>query len=169
MRQTIGATWVFQVVIIFTLIFAAYIALTINYSKSFRIKNEVISIVEKSQGFTDDGIRLVNNYLLSSGYRTMGKCKASTDAITYGVFDLSLDTATNSAEKAIEGKDYFYCFTKYSNYHSYFNTRAYYRVSLFFRFDLPVIGDLYTFDVDGQSSEIDATFDQAELNRWNHD
>ena len=76
MRQTIGATWVFQLVIIFTLIFAAYIALTINYSKSFRIKNEVISIVEKSQGFTDNGIRLVNNYLLSSGYRTMGNVKA---------------------------------------------------------------------------------------------
>lgn len=169
MRQTIGATWVFQLVIIFTLIFAAYIALTINYSKSFRVKNEVISIVEKSQGFTDDGIKLVNNYLLSSGYKTMGKCKLSTDAITYGVYDLSPDAASNSAEKAVIGKDYYYCFTKISNYHSYFNTRAYYRVSLFFRFDIPVLGDIYTFDVDGQSSEIDATFDQAELNRWNHD
>ncbi len=169
MRQTIGATWVFQLVIIFTLIFAAYIALTINYSKSFRVKNEVVSIVEKSQGFTDDGIKLVNNYLASSGYRTMGKCKASPDAITYGVYDLSPEAASNSAEKVVLGKDYYYCFTKIYVNHAYFKTRAYYRVSLFFRFDLPVLGDIYTFDVDGQSSEMDATFDQTELNRWNHD
>jgi hypothetical protein len=40
---------------------------------------------------------------------------------------------------------------------------------LFFKFVLPVLGDIYTFDVDGQSSEMDATFDQTELNRWNHD
>lgn len=169
MKQTIGATWVFQLVIIFTLIFAAYIALTINYSKSFRVKNEVVSIVEKSQGFTDDGIKLVNNYLQSSGYKTMGKCQLSTDAITYGVSDLSPENASNSAEKAVIGKDYYYCFTKIYVNHAYFKTRAYYRVSLFFKFDLPVLGDIYTFDVDGQSSEMDATFDQAELNRWNHD
>lgn len=168
MRQTIGATWVFQLVLIFTLIFAAYIALTINYSKSFKVKNEVLSIVEKSQGFTDDGIKLVNNYLSSSGYKTQGKCKLSNEAITYGVTTLDFNASANSAEKAQAGKNYYYCFTKISNYHSYYKTRAYYRVQLFFRFDLPVLGDIYSFDVDGMSSEIDATFDRDELNRWNH-
>ena len=167
MRQTIGATWVFQLVLIFTLIFAAYIALTINYSKSFRIKNEVISIVEKSQGFTDDGVKLINNYLSQSGYRTMGACKQKSDAIVYGVKNLDPSSASSSVERAQSGKEYYYCFSKYTNYHSYYTTRAYYRVTLFFKFDIPVLGDITTFDVDGQSSEIDATFDQDELNRWN--
>ena len=71
MKTTISGSWVFMLVILFTLIFAAYIALTINYSKSFRVKNEVLSLIEKNQGFTDNGVILINNYLSQSGYRTV--------------------------------------------------------------------------------------------------
>lgn len=167
MRQTIGATWVFQLALIFTLIFAAYLALTINYSKSFRVKNEVLSIIEKSQGFTDDGLKLVNNYLVSSAYRTTGKCSFSDAGIVYGVKSLDYEASTGVVERAEPNREYYYCFTKIANYHSYFKNRGYYRIKLFFKFDLPVIGDIYTFDVDGQTSEIDATFDSDELTRWN--
>ena len=168
MRQTIGASWIFMLVIMFTLIFAAYIALTINYSKSFKVKNEVLSIVEKSQGFTDEGIKLVANYLQNNGYKTMGHCKFFQDSVTYGVKSINVDQAPNSVEVAREGEQYYYCFTKFTNYHSYYTTRAYYRITMFFRFDLPVLGDLYAFDVDGQTTEIDATFDQEEFQRWNY-
>ena len=168
MRQTIGATWVFQLVLIFTLIFAAYIALTINYSRSFKVKNEVLSIIEKSQGFTEDGIKLVDNYLQASGYRTMGVCKNYIDSVTYGVTSIDVDHAVTGVEIAQPDKQYYYCFTKYSNYHTYYKTRSYYRITLFFRFDLPVLGDLYAFDVDGQTSEIDATYDQKEFQNWSH-
>lgn len=169
MRQTIGGTWIFQLVLIFTLIFASYIALTINYSKSFRVKNEVLSLIEKNQGFTESGIKLINNYLSQSGYRTMGSCKLQNDVVVFGVTSLDANSASSNVERAQGGKKYYYCFSKYTNYHTYFTTRAYYKVTLFFRFDIPVLGDLSTFDVDGQTSEIDATYDQAELNSWNHD
>lgn len=165
MRQTIGGTWVFQLVIIFTLIFAAYIALTINYSRSFRVKNEMLSIIEKNEGFTDNGVKLINNYLSQSGYKTVGSCKLQTDVVVYGAN--SIDPSSISIEKAQEGKKYYYCFSKYTGYHTYFTTRAYYKITLFFKFDIPVLGDLSTFDVDGQTSEIDATYDSKNLNDWN--
>ena len=165
MRQTIGATWIFQLVIIFTLIFAAYIALTINFSKSFRVKNEVLSIIEKSQGMTYDGVKLINGYLQSTGYHAFGKCAFQESAVVYGV--TSLDPVSPKVERMQEGKEYYYCFSKFSNYHDYFKTRGYYRVTLFFKFDLPVLGDIYSFNVDGQTSEIDATYDYQELNSWN--
>ncbi len=167
MRQTIGATWIFQLVIIFTLIFAAYIALTINFSKSFRTKNEVLSLIEKSQGMTENGVKLINNYLLSSGYTATGKCKSQEGFVVYGVKSLLSEQASSSVEKMVPGKEYYYCFTKYDSYHQYYTTRAYYRVTLFFRFDLPVLGDITSFDVEGQTSEIDATFDSRDLNNWN--
>ena len=167
MRQTIGATWVFQLVLIFTLIFAAYIALTINYSRSFKVKNEVLSIVEKSQGFTENGVKLINNYLASSGYKTMGTCHLKSDAVVYGVKSLDFNSVGSAVERAEYGQEYYYCFTKIVEKHAYFKSRAYYRVNLFFKFDLPVLGDLITFDVDGQTSELDVTFDQSELQRWN--
>ena len=167
MRQTIGATWVFQLVIIFTLIFAAYIALTINYSKSFRVKNEVLSLIEKNEGFTDNGVKLISNYLTQNGYKTMGGCHQLKDAVVYGAKSIDPNTDPAAAiEEAQPGKQYYYCFTKYTDYHSYFKTRAYYKINLFFHFNLPVLGDLHTFDVEGQTSEIDATYDSQNIKKW---
>ena len=168
MRQTIGGTWVFALVIIFTMIFASYIALTINYSRSFRVKNEVLSIIEKSQGFTNEGVSLINNYLSQSGYKTLGKCRKQTGQVVYGVKSISGMASSATVEKAQDDVYYFYCFSKVSSYHSYYKTRAYYRVTLFFHFDLPLLGDISTFEVDGQTSEIDATYDTKELKNWNH-
>ena len=167
MKTTISGSWVFMLVILFTLIFAAYIALTINYSKSFRVKNEVLSLIEKNQGFTDNGVILINNYLSQSGYRTVGKCKTQSEVVVYGAKTIDPSVgASNAIEQAQPGKDYYYCFSKYTNYHSYFATRAYYKINLFFHFDLPILGDLYTFDVEGQTSEIDATYDTNNLTEW---
>ena len=168
MRQTIGSTWIFQLVIIFTLIFAGYIALTINYSKTFRVKNEVLSIIEKSEGMTKNGVKLINNYLTQSGYKTTGKCPVQTGTIVYGVTTLSTEVSNGTVERAKADTDYYYCFSKYTGYHSYYKTRAYYKVNLFFQFDLPFFGKLSTFNVDGQTSEIDSTFDRDELKNWNH-
>ena len=168
MRHTMGGTWVFQLVLIFTLIFAAYIALTINYSRSFRVKNEMLSIIEKNEGFTENGVKLINNYLSQSGYKTTGHCKPQSDVVVFGATNIDPSVTTGSIEVAQPGNRYYYCFSKYTNYHSYFKTRAYYKITLFFKFDIPVLGELSTFDVDGQTSEIDATYDSEELNKWNH-
>ena len=70
MRESVGSTWIFQLAIIFILIFSAYLAITINYSKTFKVKNEVISILEKYEGLTDSSsgstsagsIAIINNY-----------------------------------------------------------------------------------------------------------
>ena len=39
-----------QLVIIFTLIFVAFISLTINYTRAFKTKNELVSMIEKYEG-----------------------------------------------------------------------------------------------------------------------
>lgn len=154
MRETIGSTWVFQLVLIFILIFAAYLALTINYSKSFRVKNEVVSIVERYEGFTDDAIKLVNNYLSANNYQAMGTCPDGW----MGAASLS-DTASSLVLDTSSSTKYYYCVNKISGYHSAYPDRAYYKIRLFFKFDLPVVGQISTFDVDGQTYELDHTYD----------
>ena len=47
MRQAIGTTWILQLVIIFMLIFVAFLSLSLNYTKAFKIKNEIITTIEK--------------------------------------------------------------------------------------------------------------------------
>lgn len=167
MRNAISGSWIFMLVIIFTLIFSAYIALTINYSKSFKVKNELLSLIEKNEGFTENGVKLINGYLSQAGYKTMGRCHPQNDVVVYGA--KSIDPQANVStvfEKADPAKQYYYCFSKYTDYHSYFKTRAYYKINLFFHFDIPVLGDLHTFDVEGQTSEIDATYDSNNLKDW---
>ena len=88
MRQAIGTTWVMQLVIIFMLIFVAFLALTINYTKAFKVKNELVTIVEKYEGIqTKSGgsIELINNYLSYNGYGTMKACETGY----YGVDNLN--------------------------------------------------------------------------------
>ena len=49
MREAIGGTWLTQLIIIFMLIFVAFLALSLNYTKAFKVKNEILSIIEKRE------------------------------------------------------------------------------------------------------------------------
>lgn len=158
MREATGSTWVLQIMIVFILLFAAYLALTINYSKSFKVKNETISIIERQQGFTEDAHRLVNSYLTSVGYNAMGSCDRNGE--WYGISSLE----NLKAELAVPGEKYYYCVQKINGYREQSSsTRSYYKVRLFYKFDLPVIGPMFTFNVDGKSLEMDFTYDEQYL------
>ena len=50
MRESIGGTWITQLVIVMMFVFVAFLALSVNYSKAFRVKNQMISIIEKYGG-----------------------------------------------------------------------------------------------------------------------
>ena len=68
MRHTIGGTWLLQLMILFILLFVGFIVLTLNYSRTVKIKNELINMFEKYEGINDSSVELANNYLLYTGY-----------------------------------------------------------------------------------------------------
>ena len=74
MRETIGNTFIIKLVIVFTLLFSAFLALAISYNKVFRMKNEVLSIIEKYEGINDTSLNVINNYFYSNGYTTTNGC-----------------------------------------------------------------------------------------------
>ena len=61
MRQSIGGSWLIGLMVLFILLFAGYIILTIDYNKSIRVKNEAISLVEKYEGLNGESITLVKD------------------------------------------------------------------------------------------------------------
>ena len=158
MRQAVGTTWTFQLVIVFILLFASYIALTINYSKAFKVKNEVISIAEKYQGFTNKGRIAINSYLVGSGYQSSGECRQGMIGATSMEGSGKYEYVDNTNQK------YYYCLEKITGYNNTYAYRSYYRVRLFFKFDLPVIGSINTFNVDGKTLELDVTYDSDFIN-----
>lgn len=146
MRQTIGGTWIFQLMLLFILLFAAFIILTLNYSRTVRVKNELIDMIEKYEGLNDESIELVNDYLNYTGQTTQGVCVDEGESNTgvYGAYDL----ASNELEEADPGVKYYYCVKKYNGA----NTTNYYQISIFYQFNLPIIGQAGSFEVRGTTS-----------------
>ena len=50
MREAIGGTWIFQIVIFFILLFTGYMCMSINHSKAFNVKNTIIKEIERAEG-----------------------------------------------------------------------------------------------------------------------
>lgn len=150
MREAIGGTWVTQLVIIFMLLFVGFLALTLNYTKAFKIKNEMLSIIEKQEGVTagDGGtISIINGYLKANGYSAQKACPEGS----YGVTDLnslSLEYRTSGSKK------YYYCVSKIEAPSTNHKDKSYYQVNSFFYFNLPLLGDVFVFSVNGSTSDI---------------
>lgn len=150
MREAIGGTWLTQLVILFMLIFVAFLALSLNYTKAFKIKNELLTIIEKREGLTqgDNGsIAIINNYLKANNYGVTKACEVGS----YGVADLNNNVAELVANRS---KKYHYCVTKIKSPSSNNEGKVYYNVNIFFYFNLPVLGDVFKFDVNGSTGDI---------------
>lgn len=168
MKSAVSSTWIYGLVITFILVFAGYLAFTINYSTAFKVKNEMITIIEKHKGMTNSignkvnsiivsgesvtanvgALQTINLYLLGKAYDVQDTCPTDHDYKWAGVKVLDTKNASEMIDNpAVEGKKYYYCF------YSPTGTR-FYKVRLFYRLDLPVLGDFFTFSVDGTTSEI---------------
>lgn len=52
MKESIGGTWLIGIVALFIVLFSAFMAYSINYTKAFRAKNGIIDLIEQNEGFT---------------------------------------------------------------------------------------------------------------------
>lgn len=147
MRQSIGNVWLIQIMVIFILLFAGYIILTLNYSKTIKVKNELVSIIEKYEGLNENSIELLNSYLLANTYVTTGSCAAH--AGVYGATDYSV----NELEPVTDPKaKYLYCVKKYKGA----KTSNYYQITVFYKFNLPILGYISSFTVKGTTGNFQA-------------
>ncbi len=162
MRDSVGSTWLFLIAITFTLIFAGFLVVALSYSRTYKEKNELTSIIEKYEGLTtkttygkkvDGSINVMNTYLRNNNYNRKGFCQKvdsvyeATDTVNkmYG-FDID-----GTPEIAQDNKKYDYCVLAMTNNET---CNTIFRVTLFFDFNLPVFGDLVKFRVSGQTNDI---------------
>ena len=162
MRESVGTATLFEMIIGFTLLFAGFLAVAINYNKGFKLKNETLNIIERYEGINDQSIQIINKYLDNGGYGTKGYC----DVGEYGVKDLTkkdyeLVNNTNQNTK------YFYCLNYFCKDKlckvSSKNNQIFYNVKLFFNFNLPFFGDLLTFKITGDTKGIKLYRDAQKL------
>ena len=73
MREAIGGTAIFQIVIVFILLFTGFMCLTINRSKAFNVKDKIIQTIQSYNGLTGEARVDIAEYLRESSYRTTGR------------------------------------------------------------------------------------------------
>ncbi len=79
MKESLSVTTIFQIVILFIVLFTGIMALTINNSTSFGVKDEIVSVIDFNEGNFLDGENL-NEEIVDSmqvnSYRNTGTCKS---------------------------------------------------------------------------------------------
>lgn len=149
MRESIGGAWLVGIVMVFIVLFTSYLALTVNYSKAFKVKNEIISLIEENEGLTDKTQEKIVKYLNSAGYYVYGKCSSYEEDYLDGAVNGKL----TGYERNGSSDKYKYCVYERSVENDTLN-RKYYRVTVFFKFDIPLLDEIFTFPVTGESKAV---------------
>lgn len=162
MRDAVGGAWVYGIVMVFTLLFAAFLALALTYARAYRMKNEMTSIIEKYQGITVTdalsgmgSVSIINHYLANNGYNAKGVCPVGT----YGTKSLTSTSLTPS-----NGKSRFYYCIGFEKNNPIGHCTYIFKVRVFYDFNLPILGQIRRFSVNGQTNELNlAYFNGTEL------
>ncbi len=141
MREAIGGTWLFNIVVLFVMLFTGYLCLAINYSRAYNVKNEIVDIIERENGYNDKAVKDIASYLTEIGYRTTGKCEE--------------DMIGNNSDKDFGVGENIYCYKaiKVGGEEDYAES-VYYQVEVFFQIDLPIFRDWFTFSIKGDSNQL---------------
>ncbi|MDE6284891.1 MAG: hypothetical protein K2M17_04025 [Bacilli bacterium] len=167
MKESISMTTLFQIVILFIFLFTAIMCLTINNANAFGVKDEIVNIIELADGKVfdpDDNSRLndeIVQAISDATYRTTGKCNANGDEdVGYIGYD-KLGNPVGDNEKAsicikevkvTDGiNDYLRQFLGDNFGDKDFRPGSYFRVKVFFQMDLPVVNQVYSMAIKGET------------------
>ena len=138
MREAIGTSYIFSIVIAFIGIIFLILIGSLSYSKAFKVKTKIIDIIEKNNGYDDNAVRTeIDNYLKTAGYTV-------TKANNRGTC-----STVNGKEAINTIKNYDYCVYRFKTVKGY-----YYHVTVFISFDIPVISSYLKIPVSGETRVI---------------
>lgn len=126
MREAIGGALLIKLVMVFIVIYVCFLAIAINYSITFRVKNQIINLIEAYEGY-DFAKPQIESYIASVGYYKTSVGNVSMDA---------------SCDKG-------YCIKELTS-----DRGKYYRVTTYVSFDFPIIGQITNFPVSGETKVI---------------
>lgn len=129
MKEAIGTSFVFTLIMTFVGILIFMFVSSIAYTKGFKVRNKIIDLIERHEGYTDEAVAEIDENLSSIGYRIVKKeCKPKR------------------GNQPIKKSDYNYCVYEYD-----VEKGKYYGVTVFIHFDIPLIGDFVEIPLYGES------------------
>lgn len=155
MRDAIGGAMTIQIILIFLLLINGYLAFSVNYTKAFRTKNQIISIIEQHEGLTKNAQQKIKTYLTKSHYNVSSNWFTRPEKKGYTCFDGGYcvkvtavdETGSNDPGNVYRG--------------------TYYSVITFVNIDIPIINKIFpmldVFQVKGETKTIYSSGTDSEL------
>ena len=74
MRDAIGQVFALQVILAFVILVNGYMAYSVNYTRAFRVKNQIIDIIEQYEGpYNDEALEKINAYIRQTTYNVQNE------------------------------------------------------------------------------------------------
>lgn len=157
MKESIGGTWIFMLVITLITFFTCFISISTNYTRTYNIKDKILTIITNKRGVNKNTIAEINDELRQIGYGGEGICP--NDSGCWFGFNKNNDDNLSGYAQGVN-----YCIkrnvvvskkddgtTSGAIGHP---ARNYYSVAVFFNIDVPLIGDIFALTVEGETSII---------------
>ncbi len=175
MKEAIGGTWLFGLTITFIALFTTFVSVTTNYSRCYKIKDEVISAIERKRGVNPDSLQVINSYMNSVGYRSTGRCPSDSNCwLGFSVDKNNYVTSDDNANYCIAMHALVYDVKEVNEEGEWESTgmlngalghpsQAYYEVAIFFKIEWPILNRFFNIRIDGETSIVFLNRDIAEF------
>ena len=152
MREAIGGSLLLNLVVIFVGIVIIFFIGILSYSKAYRVKNRIIEITEKYGAYEEVVAAEISPDLKAAGYSASSSNRC--DSIRTRLIN---EKYSDGLSKNLNEYGYNYCVYEVTN-SSVNSTGKYYVVVTFVKFEFPVIGDLLTIPVYGETKMLGKSY-----------
>lgn len=153
MKESIGSTFLYNMIFVYIIIVFGLLTATMNYYKGYKVNTRIISYIKQYSGYNLVAADRIDSYLSSIGY------KSSNDNIN-GVCSGKKGEGVliNSSDLRFKNSNYLYCVYYFPNEFNEEEKNAKkfyygYGVTTFIFVDLPIIGN-FKLPVYSKSSRI---------------
>jgi len=181
MRQSIGGAWLFSISITLMLFIIAYVTISLDYSNAYQLKNDIVLYLEQYNGLNDNSAAKIVGRMKTKKYSTMIDCSKDYDTTTYysgakGKGDPSKyyyaltsynegNLRSNFTKSDKTNPRGYVCIYKYmqiendTKYSGASLTKAFYAVTTTFGFHFPLLGNVFSYRVTGETGTINYPYD----------
>ncbi len=150
-KEAVGGTSLFFIVIFIMSIFTIYIAIAINWSMAYKVKDEILFYIEKNNGMNQKTVDDINSYTSNVGYDSRGECPSGGKKDNGCWIAASLGTIKGVS---VSRHATNYCVRKlYYADSEGMPKRAYYSVRVFFQINAPIVSRL-KLAIDGDTKAL---------------
>lgn len=155
MREAMGGTWLFGIVITFIALFAGFLAYSVSYTKAFNMKNEILNVIERNEGYTyyDGDVTNVGDEELKNDESVEAQVFYKIKKAGYNYTSASAIDCRSVGHVDSTPKTGGYCVTKYCKEGAE-DTYVYYKVTTFIAVKLPVVNITLKVPITGETKTL---------------